>query len=356
MAVPTTGLVAYYKLDEATGTRFDSVGSNNLIEVGGPHLAAPGIIGSSVQLPVPLNVGARLEAPDNPIFNPTGDFTIGGWAFIEAKTSSFQPMISKGRLNAFQRQYFLVYDGGAGDRFEFTVSPDNISLTTVNSLVTGVPLNTFTFVVAWHDATAQTINIQINDGAVDSLAHLGGIGTTTRPFVVGGHATGLFGWPGRVDETFVYNRVLSAAERTLMYNGGLGQTFVPVVPVEQTIDADTSIITGIEETDFEGIINPFKSSTEDEEGNVESVQTTPVAPTLVSATTLATGDQVRLIWTGGGPFYNTFFKKTADVTFIKANQTPLPGTQTQYDVGGLDRDTSYDFQVSSINGAGVETF
>ena len=126
--------------------------------------------------------------------------------------------------------------------------------------------------------------------------------------------------------------------------------------VTQTINSDTTIDDGIEEFDFEGTINPFKSTVDDNEGNVIVTQTTPVAPVLVSATTLATGDQVRLIWTGGGPFYNVFFKKTADVTFIKSNQTPLPGTQTQYDVGGLDRDTSYDFQVSSINGAGVEVF
>lgn len=126
--------------------------------------------------------------------------------------------------------------------------------------------------------------------------------------------------------------------------------------VTQTIDSDVVIDDGIDEFDFEGIITPFKSSIDDREGNIIITQTTPVAPVLLTATDLLTGDKVRLVWSGGGPFYNVFFKKTADVTFIKANQAPLAGSQTQYDVGGLNRNTSYDFQVSSINGEGTETF
>lgn len=128
------------------------------------------------------------------------------------------------------------------------------------------------------------------------------------------------------------------------------------VEVEQTIAADTLVDDGIEEKDFSFGLEFTKASIEDLEENVIITQTIPVAPTLLTATDLLTGDKVRLVWSGGGPFYNVFFKKTADVTFLKANQTPLPGSQTQYDVGGLDRDVSYDFQVSSINGGGVETF
>lgn len=126
--------------------------------------------------------------------------------------------------------------------------------------------------------------------------------------------------------------------------------------VTQTIDADTLVDDGIFVKDFRFDLDFFIPSTKDFEENVEITQTVPVAPTLLTATDLLTGDQVRLVWSGGGPFYNVYFKKTADVTFIKVNQTPLPGSQTQYDVGALDRDVSYDFQVSSINGAGVETF
>lgn len=122
----------------------------------------------------------------------------------------------------------------------------------------------------------------------------------------------------------------------------------------QTIDSDTLLVRKF--IDLVSTLDLTKPAEEDFVGEVEVTQTTPVAPTLLTATDLLRGDVVRLVWSGGGPFYNVFFKKTADVTFIKINANPLPGSQTQYDVGGLVRDTSYDFQVTSINGAGVETF
>lgn len=126
--------------------------------------------------------------------------------------------------------------------------------------------------------------------------------------------------------------------------------------VIQTITADTLVDDGIEETDFFGEVILDTPVTEDLEGNITTEQPTPVAPTLSSATDLKKGDVVRLVWSGGGPFYNVYFKKTADATFIKANFTRLPSSQTQYDIGGLQRDTLYDFQVSAVNGAGDEVF
>ena len=122
----------------------------------------------------------------------------------------------------------------------------------------------------------------------------------------------------------------------------------------QAIGSDTLLVRKF--IDLSATLDLVKSEEEDFVGETEVTQTTPVAPVLLTATDLLLGDVVRLVWSGGGPFYNVFFKKTADVTFIKANGTVLPGSQTQYDVGGLVRDTSYDFQVSSINGEGTETF
>ena len=125
--------------------------------------------------------------------------------------------------------------------------------------------------------------------------------------------------------------------------------------VEQTISSDSSIREKFFKT-IEATTRVFFPTEEALIGEIIVTQTTPVAPTLLTATDLLTGDKVRLVWSGGGPFYNVYFKKTADVTFIKANANVLPGSQTQYDVGGLDLNVSYDFQVTSINGAGVETF
>jgi len=355
MAFPSSGLLAYWKMDETSGARVDVQGTHDLAEVNGPISSVSGLIGNAAQLPVPEDGTVGFQTPDDPDLN-LGDsnFTIAGWAYIEQDTGNLQAFFTKGRITQFKRQYFVFYDGGS-DRFQFQVSSNGIALTSLTSSI-AVSLNTFVFVVCWHDSVNDEIVIQINNTTPETLSHSGGIATTDEVVRVGREFSSAFGWPGRIDEVGFWGRILTTQERTDLYNGGAGLTFTPPVTTTQTVDSDTTVDDGIEETDFISTILPFKLSTDDAEGTIISTQTIPVAPTLSTVTDLLTGDKVRLVWTGGGPFYNVFFKKTADVTFIKANQTPLPGSQTQYDVGGLERDVSYDFQVSSINGAGVETF
>jgi len=357
MAFPSSGLLAYWKMDETSGTRVDVQGTHDLTEVNGPISSVAGLIGNAAQLPVPEDGTVGFQTPDDSDFNPgDSDFTIAGWAYIEQDTGNLQTFFTKGRITQFKRQYFVFFDAGfGGDKFKFQVSNNGTALTTLTSSVS-VSLNTFVFVVCWHDSVNDEIVIQINNTTPETLSHSGGIATTDEVVRVGREFSSSFGWPGRIDELGFWGRILTAQERTDLYNSGAGLTFSPPVTTTQTVDSDTTIDDGIEELDFIGTITPFKSSIDDTEGNVTTTQTVPVAPTLSTATDLLTGDKVRLVWTGGGPFYNVFFKKTADITFIKANQSPLPGSQTQYDVGGLERDTSYDFQVSSVNGAGVETF
>ena len=87
----------------------------------------------------------------------------------------------------------------------------------------GTPaLNTWYFVVVWHDSTANTINIQVNDGAISSAVHSGGINDASAPFTLGA-GTGNLYHSGRVDEIGVWRSVLSAGQRSGLYASGIGQ-------------------------------------------------------------------------------------------------------------------------------------
>ena len=88
-----------------------------------------------------------------------------------------------------------------------------------------------------------------------------------------------------------------------------------------------------------------KAESEDMEGDIIVTQTTPLAPTLLTATDLLTGDKIRLVWTGTGPFYNVYYKVTPAGPYILANGFPLGGASTQYDVGGLDVNVNYTFKI-----------
>ena len=86
-------------------------------------------------------------------------------------------------------------------------------------------MDTWYLVFAWHDATADTINIQVNDGGVDSLA-TGGNAPANRSglFCIGTeYGSGKFN--GLIDQVGFWKRTLSSIERTRLYNDGNGLAY-----------------------------------------------------------------------------------------------------------------------------------
>ncbi len=75
---------------------------------------------------------------------------------------------------------------------------------------------------AWHDAAANVLNIQFDNGKVTSVSYSAGVMDTTRPLSVGAFADGTYLFDGRIDELALYKRVLTSTERTWLYNNGQG--------------------------------------------------------------------------------------------------------------------------------------
>ena len=55
-------------------------------------------------------------------------------------------------------------------------------------------------VIAWHDSVANTLNIQVDHGAVSSVSYNGGAKDTTSPMIIGAHSDGSLGFNGLIDE------------------------------------------------------------------------------------------------------------------------------------------------------------
>lgn len=121
----------------------------------------------------------------------------------------------------------------------------------------------------------------------------------------------------------------------------------------ETIASDSSVI--LRSMELEAFIVSERLAEEDIETEIIVEQPTPIAPTLLTATDLKYGDKIRLVWSGGGPKYNVYYKKSIDAVYILSNATPLSGTTTQYDVGGLEVNVSYDFIVRGVNGEETES-
>lgn len=228
-----TGLVSYWKLDEPSDgsgaiTRNDSVtaSANNLTDAN-TTASGTGKVG----------LGADFEAANNEYLVKTDtatlsvgniDFTFALWCNFESAPGSNtgRTLISK---YVAQKEYLLLWENLSGNTFlKFVVSPDGTATTVLTATAFGTPATaTWYFIVAWHDATANKIYLQVNNGTIYEAAHTTGVFDGNSSFYLGSldNAVTTYRMDGLIDEVGFWKKVLTEAERTALYNGGSGATY-----------------------------------------------------------------------------------------------------------------------------------
>jgi hypothetical protein len=84
---------------------------------------------------------------------------------------------------------------------------------------------TWTLVVGWHDRTADTIDIQINNGVVNTASHAGGVLDGSAEFALGARRDTLPNYmSGRIDGAGLWKRVLNSSERAQLGMRALAAT------------------------------------------------------------------------------------------------------------------------------------
>jgi hypothetical protein len=162
------------------------------------------------------------------------DMSLAGWAYMESQPGH-STILSKD--SASHGEYILRWDTSAG-RFKLFVygaasfgSAADVTDTNVISTAT------WYFVVVWHDATANTINIQVNNGTPVSTSHSAGIYDNDSAFKLGNQGSdGNNKWDGRLDQWGVWKKVLTSDERTWLYNSGAGRSYADIVAEGSTLD------------------------------------------------------------------------------------------------------------------------
>ena len=210
-------LVAFWKLDEASGVRYDAIGDNDLTDnntVG----QADGKIGNAAQFVVENN--EHLSHIDNPDLSVGDiDFTIAAWVLFDSVTAH-RTFFAKWSLD---NEYVVMYQKTT-NHFRFCVTHDGSTLSYIDSTLGPASLGVWYLVVAWHDSVNNTLNIQVNNGTVDSAPHALGAFDGTSPFQISGTAPTEQIMDGRVDAVGLWKgRCLTAAERTELWNGGNGK-------------------------------------------------------------------------------------------------------------------------------------
>jgi hypothetical protein len=218
----TTGLVAWWPMNEASGTREDVHGSSDLTD-NNTVLSTTGVQGNAA-----LFVAANTEylsITDNADLS-AGDiaFSIFGWVRRDSATAT-QVFWSK-----FGSEYQFYYG-----------SPNVVWRTGGTTLSSGAPASgAFNFVVMWHDPSTDLIYLQINNGTVVSTAFSSGIPDSTEPFRVGRNSGGFY-CDCAVDELAIAKRVYTSDERTWLYNSGAGRSYSDLIaPTATPTSTNTS--------------------------------------------------------------------------------------------------------------------
>jgi hypothetical protein len=204
------GLQAYYSLEEAAGVRQDRI--------------APGI-GPAAKFTRANN--EFLSRADAAGLEPTtSDFTVCAWVMFEGTLSPDQTVIAKSNGTGNQRGW-RIGKQATTNLFQFQVSSTGATFTTITTTEVAA-LNTWYFVVAWRDAAANQIYIQINNGTVFSAAQTGGVFDGTALVELGRAGTVSNALDGRLQGCALWigaGAVLTAAQREALYNGGNGLTY-----------------------------------------------------------------------------------------------------------------------------------
>lgn len=262
-----TSLVSYWKLDEASGSALDAHGSNNLTESSGTISPATGKINNCRDFELGDTEYFQV-ASNSTLVTGDIDFTFAGWVQLESKAATSYAFVSKDPSGS-GREYEIGWVTGT-DRFRFILfdNATGVTATVLNATAAGAPsTGTWYYLVAWHDAAADTMNLQVNNGTAASVSFSGGTYAGTAAFTLGARSNATTFHDGLMDEWGFWKRVLTSDERTALYNGGAGLPYSSFGSSEITV-----VLTQPSETDTTQPLTAAKLATLTQPSETDTVE------------------------------------------------------------------------------------
>jgi len=218
-----TSLVGHWRLDEASGTRYDAHGSNDLTQHNGP-VPWEGVTGTANFF---NGTAQYLHAADATELRSGGsDFTWSVWVKLQDRNSN-RTIISKWNYDIGDGSEYLLVYRSSEDRFRFLMrDAANANNAYVESDNHGSPpLYTWLLVTFWYDSTNEEIGIQVNDGTPDTVAHTTGVNEGTGDLLFAAQnstSSPAAFWNSTMEDASFWHRVLTSDERAALYNDGAG--------------------------------------------------------------------------------------------------------------------------------------
>jgi hypothetical protein len=210
---------AYYKMDEASGDRADSVGLNPLVEVG-PISTQPGIINNGARFrgaPSSGGFASYLHSVSTTAFGFAGSYSMSFWinppapGDVGSEPVMIMPSMMMLAVNAGPQ--LTIFQ----NIFNPFTSLPNIS----------VDYDVWSHIVWTWDSVTGTAKTYVNGVLATSVSGLAAVATGPGDLRVGSADAGenFQAFEGGIDEMGFWTRVLNPAEVVTLYNGGAALAF-----------------------------------------------------------------------------------------------------------------------------------
>jgi hypothetical protein len=232
-----TNLVAYWKLDETSGTRVDANGSKDL-SASGSVASTTGKINNAADF---TNLGGFLTRTDSTFNFGNTSFSIACWVKFDTLNAGVY-IIFQGRTSNNDLSYQLTNSGDANNReFRFgiiSVAGDGVNITDNIRRSTG----TWYYIVAWYDSGSGQLGLSVNNSSVTTSTGV----VTPRSDGVGASFVASSGFlDGQLDEMGVWSRVLDSTEMANLYNSGSGLSYDEFLPPSTGTASGDSSASGV---------------------------------------------------------------------------------------------------------------
>lgn len=209
------GLVAYWPLDEASGTRYCVVCTNHLADFNSVS-SADGIISNGI-----TNNGTTTKylAAQSTLFSfTTNNFSVSAWCYF-SNTGTDNDYIGIYNGSANRRSWLL---GIVSGKLTAQISTNGTSRITT--------LQTTLSQGAWHHvvfSVSNAVGLLYTNGTISGTLSLNSalFYNGTEPLTLGRKYDEFTPMVGKLDESAIWNRVLTANEVRLLYNIGRGRRF-----------------------------------------------------------------------------------------------------------------------------------
>ena len=217
-------LISYWPLDEASGDRADSHGSNTLTDLVSTG-SGTGKINNAADFEA--DSANFLYHADNASLS-TGDIDFSGsvWVKFESLPTALVPIVVKHDGSTVAGSEWALYWESGAARISFTVYSGSSTSTTVSANTFGaISTGVWYHVTWWHDSVNNEIGICINAGTPDTASHSAGVNDTAALFMLGAFPGTSYYMDGLIDELGFWKKVFTSGERTSLYNGGSGLAY-----------------------------------------------------------------------------------------------------------------------------------